>query len=195
MNDSDYTQDHGLTTEQIASAGSRQDQEDAPVLAGGEGYEDDNAGHDNGSVGYDNGSVGYDNGNVGYDNGNVGYDDNAGLVADQAASEGAGLSTPSGAGSVTAEPGTRAMLLEDGELQGITMRWKDIQAEFVDEPATAVKEADALVAELMQRLAAMFAAERAELETRWAGGNEVSTEDLRQGLRRYRSFFERLLAA
>ena len=189
MNDSDYTQDHGLTTEQIASAGSRQDQEDAPVLAGGEGYEDDNAGHDNGSVGYDNG-------NVGYDNGNVGYDDNAGLVADQAASEGAGLSTPNGAaGSVTAEPGTRAMLLEDGELQGITMRWKDIQAEFVDEPATAVKEADALVAELMQRLAAMFAAERAELETRWAGGNEVSTEDLRQGLRRYRSFFERLLAA
>jgi hypothetical protein len=96
---------------------------------------------------------------------------------------------------VAAEPGSRAMLLEDGELQGITMRWKDIQAEFVDEPATAVKEADALVAELMQRLAAMFAAERAELETRWSGGNEVSTEDLRQGLRRYRSFFERLLAA
>ena len=54
---------------------------------------------------------------------------------------------------------------------------------------------DALVAELMQRLAAMFATERAELEKRWAGGHQVSTEDLRQGLRRYRSFFERLLAA
>jgi hypothetical protein len=51
------------------------------------------------------------------------------------------------------------------------------------------------VAELMQRLAAMFANERAELETRWAGGNQVSTEELRQGLRLYRSFFERLLAA
>ncbi len=47
----------------------------------------------------------------------------------------------------------------------------------------------------MQRLAVMFATERAELENRWAGSNEVSTEDLRQGLRRYRSFFERLLAA
>ena len=47
----------------------------------------------------------------------------------------------------------------------------------------------------MQRLAAMFATQRAELETRLAGDNEVSTEDLRQGLRRYRSFFERLLAA
>ena len=47
----------------------------------------------------------------------------------------------------------------------------------------------------MQRLAAMFATERAELENRWAGGDQVSTEDLRQGLRLYRSFFERLLAA
>jgi hypothetical protein len=195
MNDSDYTQHHGLTTEQIASAGSSQGQEDAPVLAGGEGYEDDNAGYDNGDAGYDN-NASYDNGDAGYDN-NAGYDDNApGLVADQAASGNADHSAPNGdGGSVAAEPGSRAMLLEDGELQGITMRWKDIQAEFVDEPATAVKEADALVAELMQRLAAMFAAERAELETRWSGGNEVSTEDLRQGLRRYRSFFERLLAA
>ena len=75
------------------------------------------------------------------------------------------------------------------------MRWKDIQAEFVDEPTTAVREADALVAELMQRLATMFASERAGLENRWAGGNQVSTEELRQGLRLYRSFFERLLAA
>jgi hypothetical protein len=47
----------------------------------------------------------------------------------------------------------------------------------------------------MQRLAAMFASERAGLEERLAGGHRVSTEDLRQGLRLYRSFFERLLAA
>ena len=92
-------------------------------------------------------------------------------------------------------PDQHASLLDDGELQDMTMRWKDIQAEFVDEPATAVREADALVAELMQRLATMFASERAELENRWAGGNQVSTEELRQGLRLYRSFFERLLAA
>jgi hypothetical protein len=94
-----------------------------------------------------------------------------------------------------ADPGRRARLLDDGELQGITARWKDIQAEFVEEPKAAVQQADALVAELMQRLAAMFATERAELENRWAGGNQVSTEDLRQGLRLYHSFFERLLAA
>ncbi len=47
----------------------------------------------------------------------------------------------------------------------------------------------------MQRLASMFATERTELEDRWAGGDQISTEELRQGLRLYRSFFERLLAA
>lgn len=88
-----------------------------------------------------------------------------------------------------------APLLEDHEMQSILVRWKDIQAEFVDEPRKAVQDADALVAELMQRLAQMFASERGQLESRWAGGNDVSTEDLRHGLRRYRSFFERLLAA
>jgi hypothetical protein len=88
-----------------------------------------------------------------------------------------------------------APLLADDELQSILVRWKDIQAEFVDEPRQAVQDADALVAELMQRLAQMFAGEREQLESRWAGGDDVSTEDLRRGLRRYRSFFERLLAA
>jgi hypothetical protein len=88
-----------------------------------------------------------------------------------------------------------AQLLEGDELQDMLVRWKDIQAEFVDEPRKAVQDADALVADLMQRLARMFANERDQLESRWAGGDEVSTEDLRHGLRRYRSFFERLLAA
>jgi hypothetical protein len=88
-----------------------------------------------------------------------------------------------------------AQLLADDELHSILARWKDIQAEFVDEPKSAVHDADALVADLMQRLAQMFASEREQLESRWASGNDVSTEDLRHSLRRYRSFFERLLAA
>jgi hypothetical protein len=90
---------------------------------------------------------------------------------------------------------SHAQLLEDQEMQAIRGQWKDIQAEFVDEPRKAVQQADALVAELMQRLAQMFATEREDLESRWGGGDDVSTEDLRRGLRRYRSFFERLLAA
>jgi hypothetical protein len=88
-----------------------------------------------------------------------------------------------------------APLLADDELQSILVRWKDIQAAFVDGPRRAVQDADALVADLMQRLARMFASERDQLESRWASGDDVSTEDLRRALRRYRSFFERLLAA
>jgi hypothetical protein len=103
---------------------------------------------------------------------------------------------PAAAGSAP-ETGenTHAQLLEDDELQRIHAQWKDIQAAFVDEPRKAVQDADTLVADLMQRLAQMFASERDQLESRWSSGNDVSTEELRHGLRRYRSFFERLLAA
>ena len=81
---------------------------------------------------------------------------------------------------------------EDGER--FKSRWSEIQASFVDEPRTAVKDADGLVAQAMKRLAETFAEERSGLEAQWARGDDVSTEDLRQALRRYRAFFERLLA-
>jgi hypothetical protein len=81
------------------------------------------------------------------------------------------------------------------ELASVRARWREIQGNFVDEPRSAVQDADALVAELMQRIARMFAAERDQLESGWVSQTDVSTEDLRQGLQRYRSFFERLLAA
>jgi len=58
-----------------------------------------------------------------------------------------------------------------------------------------VQEADALVTDLMRRLAAALATEREQLESRMEASGDVSTEDLRQGLRSYRSVFERLLAA
>jgi hypothetical protein len=89
----------------------------------------------------------------------------------------------------------QAQPLKDEELHGVTMRWRDIQARFVDEPRAAVQDADAVVADLMQRLVQTLAAERHQLESHWTNGEDVSTEDLRQGLLRYRSFFERLLAA
>jgi hypothetical protein len=97
------------------------------------------------------------------------------------------------------DPGTgaqpRAQLLDDAQRAAMLTQWKEIQAKFVDEPRAAVQDADVLVAEFMQRLAAMFAGEREQLEARWADGDGVSTEDLRHSLRQYRSFFERLLAA
>ena len=88
-----------------------------------------------------------------------------------------------------------ASLLPDNETQRFTRRWQEIQASFVDEPRTSVEQADALVADLMQQLAASFSDERQRLEGQWDNGDDVSTENLRVALTRYRSFFDRLLAA
>jgi len=85
-------------------------------------------------------------------------------------------------------------LFSTDETQTFRSRWDDIQTGFVDEPRTAVEQADSLVAEAMKRLAEMFANERAELEQQWDRGDDISTEDLRVALQRYRSFFSRLLA-
>jgi hypothetical protein len=85
-------------------------------------------------------------------------------------------------------------LLSDRDLETVTRRWHEIQAGFVDAPQQAVKDADALVADLMERLVQVFAAERHQLESHRSRGDQASTEDLRIALQRYRSFFQRLLA-
>ena len=96
---------------------------------------------------------------------------------------------------VEAPSADRSPLLPADQSDGFTARWRDIQASFVDEPRTSVEQADALVAELMQRLAAGFSDERERLESQWDSGDDVSTEELRVALQRYRSFFDRLLSA
>jgi hypothetical protein len=80
------------------------------------------------------------------------------------------------------------------EAAGYRTQWDAIQTGFVDEPRRAVQEADALVALVMKRLSEVFTNERTSLERQWGEGDESSTEDLRVALRRYRSFFERLLS-
>jgi len=87
-----------------------------------------------------------------------------------------------------------APLLAGEVVNELRTRWTDIQAGFVDEPRRAVEQADALVAEAIKRLAETFANERNQLEGQWDRGGDVSTEDLRQALQRYRSFFSRLLS-
>lgn len=85
-------------------------------------------------------------------------------------------------------------LFDKGEAEELRSRWYAIQAGFVDEPRKAVQEADELVATVMKRLAEVFAGERERLERDWDRGDDISTEDLRVALRRYRSFFDRLLS-
>ena len=74
-------------------------------------------------------------------------------------------------------------------------RWDAIQIGFVDDPKSAVRQADELVAQVMTSLAESFAQERSGLE-RVIGDEDGSatTENLRMALRRYRSFFQRLLS-
>lgn len=85
-------------------------------------------------------------------------------------------------------------LLTGPDVDAVTRRWHEIQAGFVDAPRQAVQEADALVADLLNRLMQVFAAEREHLESQWSRGEDVSTEDLRLSLQRYRAFFQRLLS-
>jgi hypothetical protein len=80
------------------------------------------------------------------------------------------------------------------ETNDFHQRWVDIQTGFVDEPRQAVERADALVAAAIKRLAESFAQERSALEQQWARGADVSTEDLRLALQKYRGFFDRLLS-
>jgi hypothetical protein len=86
-------------------------------------------------------------------------------------------------------------IFPENEAADLKRAWDEIQAGFVDEPRSAVQEADHLVAATMKRLAEMFAEERSGLEAQWDRGGDVSTEDLRLALQRYRSFFTRLLSA
>jgi hypothetical protein len=78
--------------------------------------------------------------------------------------------------------------------QDFRAQWRNIQTGFVDEPRASVERADELVAQVMQRLAQSFSDQRKELEKQWDASDEISTEELRLALRRYRSFFERLLS-
>ena len=91
-------------------------------------------------------------------------------------------------------PKSASPLFDDKETDTFRSRWNSIQTQFVDEPRRSVEQADELVATTMKRLAEIFASERENLERDWDRGGDISTEDLRIALQRYRSFFDRLLS-
>lgn len=91
-----------------------------------------------------------------------------------------------------ATPGEGRLVAEDAAMD-FQARWEAIQQGFVDDPRTAVTDADTLVADVLQRLSTTFENQHQELESQWTNG-EPSTEDLRGALQRYRDFFDKLLA-
>ena len=174
MTSAEPSQSQGLTTEQIATAGSG---ENAPTERDDEAPEGNAEGTPTGVAEA------------------IPADSAEAIPADSAKAAATGAAGAPPAPSGAPEDDGHPPLLAPDELASMIDRWQKIQAAFVDEPRKAVRDADELVAQLMQRLAEMFARERRNLEAQWVSGEQVSTEDLRQGLRRYRTFFERLLAA
>jgi hypothetical protein len=84
-------------------------------------------------------------------------------------------------------------LFVDEAAKKFRSRWLVIQSKFVDDPRDSVKQADDLVADILKNVTMTFADRRISLEKQWNSGDNVSTEDMRQALKRYRAFFERLL--
>ncbi|MCV7224932.1 hypothetical protein [Mycolicibacterium komossense] len=85
-------------------------------------------------------------------------------------------------------------LFAERDLSDLRSRWNDVQATFVDDPRECVQKADSLVSDAVEQLTSSFASARSRLEEQWSRGEEASTEELRLALKRYRDFFDRLLA-
>jgi hypothetical protein len=84
-------------------------------------------------------------------------------------------------------------VMDSDEVQDLHNRWIAIQAAFIDEPRRSVAEADRLVGDVTDRIVRSFEDERARLEEAWESGEDITTEDLRVTLQRYRAVFDRLL--
>jgi hypothetical protein len=87
----------------------------------------------------------------------------------------------------------RATLIPPDRAESYNSRWTQLKSDFVDEPSRAVRGANELVGEVLDELEELFRRQRAELE-KGLDSEQTTTEDLRQALGRYRSFFDRLLS-
>jgi hypothetical protein len=102
--------------------------------------------------------------------------------------------------SVEVEQKPRAMtksqgLLDSADAQRFRSRWDSIQAQFVDDPRRSVTDAQQLLSEVLEALDKAFARGRDDLERQWDRSGDVATEDLRMTVQKYRTLFQRLLAA
>jgi hypothetical protein len=101
---------------------------------------------------------------------------------------------PTEAAPGTARPDSSDVtLMPEEHAERMRQQWQSVQATFVDDPRGAVTQADTLVAEVMQTLAARFADHKRGLEESWQRGEQAGTEDLRVALQSYRAYFDRLL--
>ena len=102
--------------------------------------------------------------------------------------------------------------LDRSEIERFSDRWMKVQSQFVDDPGTAIRRADELLAEVMQargypvsdfeQRAADLSVDHASLVSNYRVAHEVAashargeadTEDLRRAMIHYRALFEDLL--
>jgi len=180
-----HEQDQGLTTEDMAGRGSAPAQDQSPETGGGRDAPEQTGSAREGTAGADRDVAPHDASTT------LSSSDHR---PDQSVQAG-GQPQDGGQPAETAPADGREDLMGHHQAGEFRDRWRQVQSRFVDDPRAAVREADALVAETMQALAASFADERRNLEAQWSRSEgEAATEQLRQALRRYRSFFERLLS-
>jgi len=115
------------------------------------------------------------------------------VVGEKIVHEGPRGETTTHGAPISANAGAPVALLDLQESGRLRTRWNEIQGRFVDEPRSAVEQADALVSEVIEQISQIFAKEHSSLESQWKQGDDVSTEDLRKALQHYRSFFNRLV--
>lgn len=120
-------------------------------------------------------------------------DQNAGGVPGGNINQSVPVTTSGRGGGAAMAKDMATPLFPEKQGQDFRSRWDQIQIGFVDEPRQAVEKADQLIADTMNQLTTIFSDEREKMESRWEHGDDVSTEDLRVALQRYRSFFYRLL--
>lgn len=97
-------------------------------------------------------------------------------------------------GHISTRDGDPKPLFESHEAEQLRIHWLEIQSRFVDNPNACLKDADELIAHVTENIISTLSDKRRTLQGQWQSGDQVSTEDLRFALKRYRSFFNRLLS-
>ncbi len=105
------------------------------------------------------------------------------------------VATPAAATPAAATQPGDAELLPANDVDQYQTDWRTVQSGFVDDPAGAVRDADALVGRLVDTITSRIAERRSALSAQRSDDSGEHTEQLRQALRDYRTMFQQLLPA